>query len=163
MSDARTQSVADLLSLEATLVDERRWEEWLELFAEDVEYWAPAWDSETEFTQDPNAEMSLIHYAGRFGLEDRVYRLQSGNSTASTPPPRTCHMVTNILARFLPDGTSDVRASWQSNVYRFQTTTIFYGSYKYLLVPKGSSWLIKKKRILVLNDLIPSTLDIYSI
>jgi 3-phenylpropionate/cinnamic acid dioxygenase small subunit len=163
MADPRAQSVVDFISLEAALVDDKRWDEWLALFAEDVEYWVPAWDSETEFTRDPDTELSLIYYAGRFGLEDRVYRLRIGTSTASTPEARTCHMVTNVLPSFLPDGSCEARASWQANVYRFKTTTTFYGSYKYLLVPNGEGWLIKKKRILVLNDLVSSTLDIYCV
>jgi 3-phenylpropionate/cinnamic acid dioxygenase small subunit len=163
MIDPRAQSVFDFISLEAALVDDKRWDEWLQLFAEDVEYWLPAWDSETEFTQDPGAELSLIYYAGRFGLEDRVYRLRTGTSSASTPPARTCHLVTNVLPTFDESGSCTVRASWQANVYRFKSTTTFYGSYNYLLVPNGDSWLIKKKRILVLNDVVPSALDIYSV
>jgi 3-phenylpropionate/cinnamic acid dioxygenase small subunit len=163
VADPRGQSIVDFLTLEAALVDERRWDEWLKLFSEDVEYWIPAWDSETEYTKDPNTELSLVYYAGRFGLEDRVFRLRSGSSSASTPPARTCHLVSNVLPTFLTEGLCEVRASWQTHVYRFKTTTTFYGSYHYLLVPNGKSWLIKKKRILVMNDLIPSALDIYSV
>jgi 3-phenylpropionate/cinnamic acid dioxygenase small subunit len=163
MADPRAQSVVDFLSLEATLVDEWHWDEWLSLFAEDVEYWVPSWDSETEITKDPNSELSLVYYEGRFGLEDRVFRLRSGSSSASTPQARTCHLVTNVLPTFLPDGSCEVRASWQSHTYRFKATTTFYGSYHYLLVPNGQSWLIKKKKILVMNDQVPSALDIYSL
>jgi 3-phenylpropionate/cinnamic acid dioxygenase small subunit len=163
MADPRTQSVLDLLSLEAALVDEQRWDEWLKLFAEDVEYWVPAWESETEHSQDPAKDMSLIYYPGRFGLEDRVFRLRSGLSSASEPPARTCHLVTNVLPMFLDDGSCRVRASWQSHVYRFSATTTFYGSYHYVLARGGDDWLIKKKKILVLNDLIPTVLDIYSV
>jgi 3-phenylpropionate/cinnamic acid dioxygenase small subunit len=163
MADPRIQTVAEFLSREAAFVDERRWDEWLALFTEDVEYWVPAWDSETEPTQDPNSELSLIYYAGRFGLEDRVYRIRSGQSSASVPPARTCHLVTNILPSFLADGSCEVRASWQTNVYQFKTSTNYYGSYHYLLAPKGDSWLIRKKKILVMNDSIPTVIDIYSI
>jgi 3-phenylpropionate/cinnamic acid dioxygenase small subunit len=163
MPDPRAQSVADFISLEAALIDDQRWDEWLALFAEDAEYWVPAWESETEHTQDPNSELSLIYYAGRFGLEDRVYRIRSGLSAASTPPARTCHLVTNIVPKFQVDGSCEARASWQTNVYQFRTTTTFYGSYRYLLTPNGDSWLVRKKKILVLNDTIPTVLDIYSV
>ena len=163
MADPRAQSVAEFISLEAALVDERRWDEWLALFAEDVEYWVPAWDSETEHTQDPNNELSLIYYAGRFGLEDRVFRIRSGLSSASTPPARTCHLVTNVLPTFRPDGSCEARASWQTNVYQFKTTTTFYGSYHYLLTPNAESWLIRKKKVLLFNDTIPTVVDIYSL
>lgn len=159
----RLQAARDLLSREATLVDERRWDEWLELFSKDVEYWIPAWDSETEFTQDPDSELSLVYYNGRFGLEDRVYRIRTGTSTASTPPARTCHLVSNVLCELQPDGNCIVTASWTAHVYRFKATSTFYGSYRYLLVPEGSSWLIRRKRILVMNDVVPTALDIYSV
>lgn len=162
-NDARARSVADLLSLEATLLDERRWDEWLALFCEDVEYWVPAWDSETEPTSDPETELSLIYYPGRFGLEDRVYRIRSGHSSASTPPPRTCHLVTNVLPTFQDDGSCIVTASWSTHVYRFKQTSTFYGSYRYLLLPDGDGWRIRKKRILVMNDAVSIPLDINTI
>ncbi len=163
MNEAQARSITDFLSLEATLVDERRWDEWLQLFCEDVEYWIPAWDSETEPTQDPDSELSLVYYAGRFGLEDRVYRLRTGHSAASTPPARTCHLVSNVLATLQDDGSCVATASWTAHVYRFKTTATFYGSYRYLLVPGGNNWMIKKKRILVMNDAVSTPLDIYSV
>jgi 3-phenylpropionate/cinnamic acid dioxygenase small subunit len=163
MSDPRTHAVIDLLSREAAYMDERQWDEWLKLFAADVEYWVPAWDSDTEHSQNPKSEMSLIYYLGRFGLEDRIYRIRSGLSSASTPLARTCHLVTNVLPSFNEDGTCNVRASWQAHVYRSGITTTFFGSYHYLLEPDGDNWLIKKKKILVLNDLIPTVLDVYCV
>ena len=163
MSDSRTQSVVDLLSREGAYIDDQKWDEWLKLFATDVEYWVPAWDSDSEHSNDPKSEMSLIYYSGRFGLEDRVYRLRSGLSSASTPAARTCHLVTNILPTFEGDGLCQVRASWQAHVYRLNITSTFYGSYHYVLERGGDGWLIKKKKILVLNDMIPTVLDIYCI
>jgi 3-phenylpropionate/cinnamic acid dioxygenase small subunit len=163
MPDSRAQSISEFLAREAAYVDDQRWDEWLSLFAEDAEYWVPSWDNDTEYTQDPNADLSLIYYSGRFGLEDRVFRLRSGLSSASSPMPRTCHMVTNILPTFRTNGSCAVRASWQAHVYQFKATTTFYGSYHYELLPNGESWLIHKKKILLLNDLIPTVLDIYSI
>ena len=157
----RTLSVHEVLAREATLLDDRRWDEWLDLFAPDVEYWVPAWDSETEHTQDPNSELSLVYYAGRFGLEDRVYRIRGGFSSASTPPARTCHLVTGILCDFQPDGGWVVTANWSAHIYRFSETHTFYGRYRYELQPRGDSWVIRKKRILVLNDAVPTAMDIY--
>jgi 3-phenylpropionate/cinnamic acid dioxygenase small subunit len=163
MFDARTQTVWELLAREATLVDERRWDEWLQLFDKDVEYWIPAWDSETEFTTNPETELSLVYYPGRFGLEDRVFRIRSGTSSASVPPPRTCHLVSGILCEFQADGSCVATANWSTHVYQFKTTNTFYGNYRYLLEPHEGGWRIKKKRILVLNDAISTALDIYCV
>lgn len=156
-------SVSEFLAREAHCVDERNWDAWLALFEETAEYWIPAWDSEHEHTQDPQREMSLIYYKGRAGLEDRVYRLRTGRSAASTPMPRTCHVVSNILASLNPDGTCIAKASWMTHLFRAGEATHFFGHYEYLLAPHTDGWRIRKKKILVLNDLIPTVLDIYSV
>jgi len=162
--EARARSVENFLSLEATLLDERRWDEWLQLFSPDVEYWVPAWNSDTEVTQDPDDELSLIYYPGRFGLEDRVYPLRSGNSAASSmPPARTCHMVSCILPVFHDDGSCTVTANWNTQVYRSRQVATFFGAYRYLLVPGGACWLIRRKRILLMNDVVPTPIDFYAL
>jgi len=163
MADPRVESVSSLLMIEAALVDKRMWDEWLDLFAEDVEYWIPAWESETELTRDPANELSLIYYDSRKGLEDRVFRLRTGMSLASTPAARTCHNVFNIRPRFRNDGFSEVEAGWQAMSYRRGETTTFFGFYEYLLQPHGDSWKIRRKKVVLLNDLIPDVLDIYMV
>jgi 3-phenylpropionate/cinnamic acid dioxygenase small subunit len=159
--ERRLASVCAFLFKEAELVDAQKWEEWLELFSDSVEYWIPAWESENEHTKDPNSEVSLIYYSSRAGLEDRVFRLRSGMSSASMPFPRTSHAVTNIRAAFDGGGSAAVKANWQVHSFVLGATTMFFGSYEYLLEPHGASWRIRKKKILVMNALIPTVLDIY--
>jgi anthranilate 1,2-dioxygenase (deaminating, decarboxylating) small subunit len=161
VDDPRLGGVAAFLFREAELVDTRRWDVWLELFAESAEYWVPAWDSEHEHTTDPNSQVSLIYYSSRAGLEDRVFRLRTGMSSASTPFPRTSHHVTNIRAAFGEDGRAEVKANWHALSFRLGETTGFFGTYDYLLEPHAQSWRILKKKILVLNAVIPTVLDIY--
>lgn len=156
-------SVSELLFEEAAALDEKRWDDWLALFSEDVVYWVPAWDSEHEQTRDPDSEISFVYYDSRSGLEDRIFRLRLNQSSASIPLPRTCHLVTNIRAIRRADGHCEVKANWQANSYRFRKSSSFYGSYEYLLRPNGAAWLIARKKIVVLNDEIPTVLDIYSI
>ncbi len=163
MTDPRLQSVTDLLLREAELVDDRQWDEWLALFSEDVEYWVPAWDDDSSYTNDPDRELSLIYYKSRSGLEDRVFRIRSGLSYVSSPLPRTCHLVSNIRAGFRDDGCGEVKANWQTLSHNDGKTSAFFGFYEYLLQPQGQGWKIQKKKIIVLNDLIPTVLDIYSI
>ena len=156
-------SVSEFLAREALYLDSQRWDEWLALYEESAEYWVPAWDSENEHTTDPRGEISLIYYSCRQGLEDRVFRLRTGRSAASTPLPRTCHLVSNILPSPNLDGTCSVSAKWVTHLYRKSQATHFFGQYDYLLVPDKDSWRIRKKRILVFNDRIPTVLDIYSV
>ncbi len=151
-----------LLYREARCLDTRNWDEWLDLMAPDVEYWIPAWDTDLETTGDPNNELSLVYYDSRQGLEDRVFRIRTGRSVATTPLPRTCHYVTNIETQFEPDPKScRVHANWQVNSWRLGKTNTYFGYYEYLLIDTSEGWKIRRKKITVLNEVIPTVLDIY--
>jgi 3-phenylpropionate/cinnamic acid dioxygenase small subunit len=82
--------------MQAECLDESRWDDWLDLYAEDACFWMPAWKNETETTTDPDTELSLIYYKGRNNLADRVWRVRSGQSVASTPRIRAVHLITNV-------------------------------------------------------------------
>nr|ART37706.1 E82 [uncultured bacterium]ART38792.1 G257 [uncultured bacterium] len=162
MSD-QFSKVSALLFEEAAALDEQRWDDWLALFTADIEYWMPAWDSEHEMTQDPATEISLMYYSDRSGLEDRVWRIKSGTSSASTPLPRTCHLVTNIRVGAVVDGLLQVKANWQGNAYRHEKTDFFYGRYEYGLRDEQGRLLIARKKIVLMNDVIPSVVDVYNV
>lgn len=156
-------SVEEFLSREAHYVDTRQWDAWLALFEEGAEYWIPSWDSEHEYVSDPHDQVSLMYYPDRTGLEDRVFRIRTERSAASTPLPRTCHLVSNVLVAELPDGTLEVTANWVTHSFRFGAASHFFGRYEYLLAPSEVSWRIRKKKVLVYNDTIPTVLDVYSV
>lgn len=163
MDGHEMRAVEQLLYREASHLDARRWDEWLALFTEDCEYWLPAWTGEHELTTDPARQVSLIFYNRRARLEERVSRIKSGISAASTPLPRTQHMVSNILAQAGDDGALSVHACWQSHTYRFQATDTLYGRYEYTLVRDGTELRIHRKKIVLINDVISTVLDIYQI
>ena len=163
MSDFPSGSIADFLFAEAAAIDEQRWDDWLALFSPNAEYWIPAWNGEHELIDDPASEISLIYYSSRSGLEDRIFRLRLKQSSASIPMPRTCHMVSNIRISNIDDLNCGVAANWQTHYYRLDETTTFFGRYSYLLAREGGKLLIEKKKIVVLNDLIPTVLDIYNV
>ena len=89
-------AICSFLYREARLLDDRQWDEWLDLYSESVEYWMPAWDDDDRLTEDPHSQISLIDYPNRNGLEDRVFRIKTERSGASTPEPRTNHAVQNV-------------------------------------------------------------------
>lgn len=153
---------SDLLHREGAYLDAHRWDEWLALYTEDCEFWMPAWDGE-ELTRDPKSELSLIYYDSRVGLEERVLRIRSGLSAASTPLPRTAHMITNIQLGERAGKELAVHAQWQTHAFRNQETQTFYGRYEIGLREVGGQWQIAKKKIILLNDVITTALDIYHI
>lgn len=157
--------VEHLLFREARHLDRHEWDAWLELFEPDCEFWMPAWRDETTPTSDPDTELSLIYYRGRRNLEDRVWRLRSGTSIASSPLPRVVHGVTNVIAE--PADGDEVASSASFTVHLFdvraQRTHVFFGRYEHLLRRVGSDLRIARKKIFLLNDVIPTVVDFYSI
>lgn len=83
------EAVEDLLYDEAARLDERRLDDWLELFTEDARYWLPMG------IEDAAREPSLI-YDDRARMEERVFRLMDTAAYAQMPPSRTQHDVTNV-------------------------------------------------------------------
>lgn len=83
------QAVEDLLYDEAARLDDRRLDEWLELFTDDARYWLPMG------VEDPAREPSLI-YDDRARMEERVFRLMDTSAYAQMPPSRTQHDISNV-------------------------------------------------------------------
>jgi 3-phenylpropionate/cinnamic acid dioxygenase small subunit len=155
----------NLLYREAACLDRRQWQQWLDLYVEDAEFWIPAWDSEHCLTNDPLSELSLIYYNGRAGLEDRIWRIESGVSSASSPLPRTCHFITNVQVENASGDVIQLYANWQVHSFfvREEQTISYYGFYEHTLKQVGSTVRITRKKIVVLNDVMSRMLDIYMV
>jgi 3-phenylpropionate/cinnamic acid dioxygenase small subunit len=153
----------DFLFREALFLDRRDWDAWLALYAEDAVFWIPAWRDETQATEDPDRELSLIYYRGRRNLEERVWRIRSGLSVASTVLPRAVHSVTNVLVENADETGAQVSASFavHLNDVRASREHVFFGRYEYTLQKGERGPVIASKKILLLNDTIPAVLDFY--
>ena len=160
----RIDEAQALLAREAHLLDERRWEDWLAMYAPAAVFWVPTWRGDGKPVEDPNREVSLIYHDSRAALEDRVWRLESGRSAASTPILRTAHSVTGAVL----EGDSQsptVFASWTCHVFdpKHLKQHVFFGRYEMRYLADGDAWRIAKKKILLLNDYIPTMIDFYCI
>ncbi|MBN8816827.1 MAG: aromatic-ring-hydroxylating dioxygenase subunit beta [Sphingomonas sp.] len=155
----------DLLYREAALLDYGRWDEWLNLYTHDAIFWMPAWRDEETLTADPGVELSLIYYEGRTGLEDRVVRARSGQSVASRPRPRCVHCISNVVVSSSGAEVADVTASFVVHLHdvRAERSHSFFGRYQHRLRMESGAWRIAAKKIVLLNDTIPTVVDFYSI
>ena len=148
---------------EARLLDDREWGEWLTLYRKDAEFWMPAWDDDDQLTRDPHSEISLIYYPNREGLEDRVYRIKTERSGASTPEPRTTHQVTNLEILSQDDQTAELRFNWHTLSHRYKKTDSFFGTSFYTLDVSGERPLITRKVVQLNNDYIHQVIDVYHV
>ncbi|MCW3837632.1 aromatic-ring-hydroxylating dioxygenase subunit beta [Sphingomonas canadensis] len=154
-----------LLYREAELLDEGDWDGWLAMYTADALFWMPAWRDEETPTADPDRELSLIYYSGRAGLEDRVYRARSGQSVASRPRPRCLHCISNVRVISAGAAEAEVASAFVVHLHdvRAARTHQFFGRYRHTLRLEDGGWRIAAKKILLLNDTIPTVVDFYSI
>ncbi|UIJ99672.1 benzoate 1,2-dioxygenase small subunit [Rhizobium leguminosarum] len=148
---------------EARLLDDREWDEWLTCYAPDVTYWMPAWDDDDRITEDPQSQISLIYYPNRDGLEDRVFRIKTERSGASTPEPRTSHNVTNVEVLAHRGDEVDVRYNFHTLNHRYKVTDHFLGTMFATLRKDDDALLIARKKIVLKNDYIRQVIDVYHV
>lgn len=152
-----------LLFEEAACLDQNRWKDWLALYCEDAHYWIPSWRNFSETTTDPDTEMSLIYYTERSRLEERIWRITSGLSTASAPLSRTMHTISNV--RLDKQEANVAHANFLVQVFNpfLKETVSHFGTYRVHYVQQDAKWLIQAKTIVLLNDYLPSFIDVYTI
>ena len=158
------EEVEQFLYREARYLDDREFEKWLECYAPDAEFWMPAWDDDDTLVTDPQREISLIWYPNRGGLEDRVFRIRTDRSSAtSLPEPRTGHNITNVEILEQRGDECDIWFNWFTLYYRYQSVDTYFGTSFYTLDTSGAQPLIKKKRVVLKNDYIHHVVDIYHV
>jgi 3-phenylpropionate/cinnamic acid dioxygenase small subunit len=88
-------AVQDFLVAEAEALDDRRFEEWLSLFADDATYYAPVKVTRRSGNPDVVDEIGLFD-ENKKSLGLRVARLATDVAWAEDPPSHTRRFVTNI-------------------------------------------------------------------
>lgn len=160
---ATLETITAFLHREARLLDDREWDEWLTCYSPTASFWMPAWDDDDQLVDDPQSQVSLIYYCNRDGLEDRVFRIKTERSGASTPEPRTCHFIANVEIVDERDGEADVRFNWHTLSHRYKETNSFFGTSFYTVDTRGDRPLITAKKVVLKNDYIHQVIDIYHI
>jgi 3-phenylpropionate/cinnamic acid dioxygenase small subunit len=151
---------------EAWLLDERKLDEWLELFTDDVLYFMPRRknvlrrESHREVT--PLGDLAVLEEDRRY-LEMRVARLDSGMAWAEEPPSRTRHLIGNLEATALENG--EVRAKTAFLVYRSHLETdhqLLSGCREDLLRQVNGAWKVRQRTIVLdANVLLDKNLSVF--
>ncbi|MDX3906131.1 MAG: aromatic-ring-hydroxylating dioxygenase subunit beta [Pigmentiphaga sp.] len=155
--------VSTLLAKEALYLDEKNWDAWLDLFAPDVEYFVPAWVSEDAVTTDPRTQLCLMYMDSRLGLEERIFRIRSRDSFASLPLDRTSHQTTNIVITAQAGDEVQASASWLVHCVGPRGDATRGGRYYYTLRRLDGQWKIARKHIVMIDEKIEGTIDVYHI
>ena len=153
------QEIEEFLYYEADLLDERRYEDWLALVAEDVRYWMPMRrnvkvdDIEREFTRE-GLDISWFD-EGKETLTRRVRQIQTGIHWAEEPVSRISHMVSNVrLLEASPTWADPVEVTVRCRflIYRNRVETetdILVGKREDLLRRVDGQWQIARRKIVL--------------
>ena len=163
MSDDRparallAHEIAEFLFAEAELLDERRYDDWLALLADDIRYWMPMrrnvkfGDTDREFTRE-SEDVSWFD-EGKETLTRRVRQIQTGIHWAEEPRSRIAHLVSNVqLLDARPDAAAprEVTTKCRFLIYRNRVETetdLLVGKREDVLRRSADSWLIARRRI----------------
>lgn len=138
---------------EAALLDDRRHEEWLALFAEDIHYVMPLRTNRVR--RERKLEYSAPQESAYFdedhaSLDMRVRKFASGTNWAEEPPSRTRHLIGNV--RIDPGEGNEIAVRSAFLIYRNRLerqTEVFAGERQDVLRVEGDSFRIARRRILL--------------
>ena len=139
----------DLLLHEARLLDERRLEEWVELFTEDGYYWVPAKPGQ----ENPFDEVSLF-FDDREFMATRMQRLRHPRAHSQNPPTRTYHMVNGV--RIEPEAPADTDYLVSSGLVMFEyrpgeEQRVYGGRCEHAIRVEQSQTRIFWKKVMLVN------------
>ena len=151
--------IEQFLYQEAELLDERRFEEWLDFLTEDIRYWMPMrrnvkfGELDREFTREGH-DINWFD-EGKDTLVRRVNQILTGVHWAEEPLSRVCHSVSNI--QILDATTSlsqptEVSIKCRFLVYRNRVETetdILVGKREDTLRNVNGQWKIAQRKIIL--------------
>ena len=153
------QQIEDFLYDEAELLDERRYEDWLALLADDVRYWMPMrrnvkfGELEREFTRE-GQDINWFD-EGKETLTRRVQQILTGVHWAEEPLSRLCHMVSNVqLLHVQPSvvAPAEVTVKCRFLIYRNRVETetdLLVGKREDVLRRVDGQWKIRQRKVVL--------------
>lgn len=147
--------LVDFIFHENKLLDDERYKEWYELFAEDGIYWIPGSSQQT----DPENEISIA-LENKLLLSLRIERLSHQRAFSLQPKVKGLRLVqnpTSLLSSQVSAGLIQVETNIIYSEYQAGNTEIFPAKVTYSLQPKQQSWEIVQKRVdlLAVDDYLP--------
>ncbi len=153
------EEITDFLHLEADLLDERRFTDWLDLLTDDIEYSMPLQlnvkHDEMDRSQTRPGDEVCWFDERKDTLAKRVEQIQTGQHWAEEPFSRVSHLVSNIRILSVepdPSAPSEVEVGCRFLVYRNRVaaeTDIWVGRRTDRLRATSDGWRICRRELLL--------------
>lgn len=167
-----SKDIEDFLYHEAELLDERRFEDWLDLLADDVHYWMPMRRNVKfgEWARENTREGEEINWfdEDKATLTQRVRQLLTGVHWAEEPISRVCHIISAVqILSVRPDLMAPEEVTVKSRFITYrnrleQETDFFVGRREDVLTKVDGGWKIAQRNIFLdQNVLMARNLSIF--
>ena len=147
MQNSSLTEIHQLLFQEAKLLDEHKFEDWLNLYSSDCTYWVPL-----ELNQKDPLNTSSIIYDDKTLMEIRIKQYAHARAHARNPLPRTVHAVSNIRVESLMDSRVKVFSNLIVGEYRKEIQRSWFASVEHVLKIQDQTLKINSKRIDLINS-----------
>jgi 3-phenylpropionate/cinnamic acid dioxygenase small subunit len=148
MTSFSDQQLVDFVYAEARMLDEQRFDDWLQLFTDDGRYWMPLAPGQ----QDPILHSSLL-YEDKLLLRIRIERLSGARTFSQQPKSRSHHLLQQptIEQADRDAGTYTLRTAFHYLETRLDEQTLFAGWSTYSLVTEHGALRMRMKRVDLVN------------
>ena len=146
-----TQAIEQFLYREAALLDRPDLDTWMDMYTQDGTYWMPSMEDQP----DPLNYISYI-YDDRVMMEIRRRNFVHPRAASKDHKVRCNHIIGNVTNGGSNEhGDLIVKSNFQVVVYYRREKQLFAGTYEHHLVPKGDEFLIRHKRVNLIDSDAP--------
>jgi 3-phenylpropionate/cinnamic acid dioxygenase small subunit len=148
MSSYSDRQLIDFVYAEARMLDEQRFDAWLDLYTDDGHYWMPLAPGQ----QDARLHASLL-YEDKLLLRVRVERLAGARTYSQQPRSRSHHLLQqpSIERADRDAGTYTLRTAFHYVETRLDAQTLYAGWATHELVTQDAALRIRLKRVDLVN------------
>jgi len=148
------REIEQFLYLQSELLDNKRWQDYIDLFASDGVYWMPVSPDQTEWEGSPS-----IFAEDKYLMEVRMGRVTHPTAWSQAPMWGTSHVIGNVVIESTPGSAPGepwiVRSRFQMMELRRDTVRHFGGTYRHTLVHEHGQLKIKLQRVDMVNAQAP--------
>ena len=147
------REIEQLLYRQSELLDQKLWQDYIDLFTDDGVYWMPVTPDQTEWEGSPS-----IFAEDKYMMEVRMGRVTHPTAWSQVPMWSTSHVIGNVVLESESDGEWVVRSRFHMMELRRDTVRHFGGTYRHTLVrePGQHGQLrIKLQRVDLFNSQAP--------
>lgn len=144
------REIEQFLYRQSELLDDKLWQDYIDLFADDGVYWMPVTPEQTDWDSSPS-----IFAEDKHMMEVRMGRVSHPTAWSQVPMWSTNHVIGNVVIEAATADHWQVRSRFHMMELRRDTVRHFGGTYRHTLVRRAGQLQIKLQRVDMFNAQAP--------